>query len=114
VFRRRAIGGEVPKEDIVAGKQSKLPRFTEIEDDEVEEAAEDYKEKTMEWLEKQKPALAAETKMRKLIAKNPKIIEASRKHPKGKVKVGRVVLTIPHQEDDLPKVRVQLLNGDDE
>lgn len=96
----------------MAGKQAKLPGFTEIEDDEVEAAAEKYSDLTAEWLEKQKPALNAEKKMRELIKKNPKILEAARQHPKGKVKVGNVVLTIPKMEDDMPKVKVKVLSGD--
>lgn len=93
-------------------KQSKLPGFTEIEDDAVEEAAEEYRDLTDKWLEKQKPALEAEKELQRLVAKNPAILEAARKHPKGKVRVGKCLLTFP-QASDTPKIRVKLLKEAD-
>jgi hypothetical protein len=93
--------------------QKKLPGFTEIEDDVVEDLAKDYRDMTDKWLAAQKPALEKEKELQAAIAKNKKILEAARKHPKGKVKVGGVLLTIA-PPTDTPKVRVKILSEEEE
>jgi hypothetical protein len=108
---RQAIDGDQRKESIVA-KQTKLPGFTEIEDDKVEDLAEKYREKTDEWLAAQKPALELEKKLKAAVKANPEILKAARSHPKGKVKVGRVLLTLPPPDDD-PKIRVKILSEEE-
>lgn len=95
------------------GKQSKLPGFTEVEDDKVEDLAEKYRDKTDEWLAAQKPALQLEKRLQEAVAANPAILEAARAHPKGKVKVGNVLPTIP-PPDKSPKIRVKILTGKEE
>ncbi len=90
-------------------KQAKLPGFTEIEDDKVEELAEEYRDLTDKWLASQKPALEKEKQLQAALKKNPAILKAAREHPKGKVKVGHVLLTFP-PADEQPKVRVKILN----
>lgn len=94
-------------------KQKKIPGFTEIEDDEVEEAAVAYREATDAWLAAQKPALELEKKLGTLVAKNKAILKACREHPKGKVRVGGVVLTIP-PPTEMPKIKVKIIREESE
>ena len=93
-------------------KQAKLPGFTEIEDDKVEELAEEYRDLTDKWLASQKPALEKEKQLQLALKKNPAILKAAREHPKGKVKVGNVLLTFP-PVDEAPKVRVKILREEE-
>lgn len=87
-------------------KQQKLKGFTEIEDDEVENLAERYRDERDAWLSQQKVALETEGQLLKAVEKNKKILAAAKAHPKGKVKVGDVLLTIRAKDPTL-KIKVK-------
>ena len=89
-------------------KQEKIPGFTEIEDDEVEALAEQYKAETDEWLAKQKIALETEGKLLAAAKKNKALIAAAKAHKKGYVKVGDVRLQIRAKDPSL-KIKVKIL-----
>jgi hypothetical protein len=93
-------------------KQSKLPGFTELEDDEVEAAAEAFATVRDEWQAKGIEMRTKKEELRKLIDKNKKIVTAAKENPKGRVKVGDCLLTI-RAKNPTTDVKVKLF-GDDE
>lgn len=94
-----------------APKQQKLPGFTEIEDEEIEGLAEAFAKVRDEWLARGVQMVEAKNDLLTAIAKNKRVAEAAKKHPKGKVKVGDALLTI-HAKDPTTDVKVKLYGSE--
>lgn len=97
----------------MAGKQAKIPGFTEIDDDEVETLAESYAKARDAWQAAGKTMLEAKKELLDEAKKNKKILEAAKEHPKGKVKVGDALLTIRSKNPTLD-IKVKMYGEDGE
>lgn len=97
----------------MAGKQNKIPGFTELEDDEVEGLAEAYNTVRTEWQDKGTEMGKAKKALLDAAKKNKKIIEAAKAHPRGKVKVGDALLTIKSKNPTLD-IKVKMYGEESE
>lgn len=97
----------------MANKQSKLPGFTSIDDDKVEEAAEEFVKARDAWQEAGVEMGKAKAVLLKAVESNKKIVSAAKAHPKGKVKVGDALITYSAR-DPRTNVKVKLYADDDE
>lgn len=89
----------------MATQQKKLVGFTEIEDDEIEELGENYVRERDSRMGQTKLEVEAKGKLLAAIKKNEKIVKAAKANPKGKVKVGDLVITFRSVTSEEVKVK---------
>lgn len=84
-------------------KQQKLPGFTEIKDDRIEEAADAYVEARDKRMELTKDEVTTQDALIAAVQKNSKVMGLIAKNPKGKIRVGDHILTLK----DITKIGVK-------
>lgn len=94
-------------------KQEKLPNFTEIDDDVVEELAQSYADARDAWQDKGKDMAKAKKALMEGAKKSKDILAAAKAHPKGKVKVGDALLTIKAKNPTLD-IKVKMFGEPEE